>query len=184
MDAPDPRQWVGRYADYLYSFALSRLDDEEQARDLVQETFLAALEKLGDFRRASSERTWLTAILKYKIIDVYRRKNSGLAVLRVDTGPELEFFEAGNGHWKEEFAPRHFGVERADPTLHRELAVILQRCIQRLPALWRSIFSLKHLDEEATETICRDLKVSPANFWVIIHRAKLNLRACLQKEGL
>ncbi|HVU94068.1 MAG TPA: sigma-70 family RNA polymerase sigma factor [Puia sp.] len=182
--APDPRQWVGRYADYLYSYAVSRLEDEEQARDLVQETFLAALEKLADFRGASSERTWLTAILKYKIIEVYRKRNSGLLMQRVDQGPELEFFEADNGHWKEEFAPRPFGAEMADPTLRRELAAILQRCIQRLPALWRSIFSLKHLDDVATEDICRDLKVSPANFWVIIHRAKLNLRACLQKEGL
>lgn len=184
VGAADPRHWVGRYADYLYSYAVSRLEDEEQARDLVQETFLAALERLGDFRGASSERTWLTAILKYKIIGVYRKKNSGLSTVRVDSEPELEFFEAANGHWKDEFAPRPFGVEAADETLRKELAAILQRCIQRLPALWRSIFSMKHLDGEATETICRDLKVSPANFWVIIHRAKLNLRACLQKEGL
>jgi len=183
-NAPDPRQWVGRYADYLYSYAVSRLDDEEQARDLVQETFLAALEKLADFRGASSERTWLTAILKYKIIEVYRKRNSGVLMVRVDQGPELEFFEADNGHWKEEFAPRPFGIEAADEMLRKELAAILQRCIQRLPALWRSIFSLKHFDDEATETICRDLKITPANFWVIIHRAKLNLRACLQKEGL
>ena len=180
----DPTRWAERYADYLYSFALVRLDDEEQARDLVQETFLAALEKLGEFRGASSERTWLTAILKFKVIDVYRKRNSGLATVRMDMGAGDEFFEADNGHWKEEFSPRPLGVEHGDPTLRRELAAVLQRCLQKLPALWRSIFALKHLDEETTEAICHELKVTRANFWVIIHRAKLNLRACLEREGL
>jgi len=72
---PEPHRWVERYANQLYSYAFNRLDHEEQARDLVQETFLAALERLSQFQGNSSERTWLTAILKYKIIDIYRKQN-------------------------------------------------------------------------------------------------------------
>jgi len=179
--AADPKQWVDRYADYLYSYALARLDNEEQARDLVQETFLAALEKLDQFRGGSTERTWLTAILKYKVIDVYRKKSSGLRAEQIDHAPEVEFFEAENGHWKEAYAPQALGVENEDPLAHKELATILQKCLQKLPVLWHSIFSMKHMDEMATETICQEMKVTQSNFWVIIHRAKLNLRACIQK---
>ncbi|MDP4150236.1 MAG: sigma-70 family RNA polymerase sigma factor [Bacteroidota bacterium] len=179
---PEPRQWVERYADHLYSYAFARLDDEEQARDLVQETFLAALEKVGQFQGNSSERTWLTAILKYKIIDLYRRRNSGLRTERLDEEPEQEFFEQGNGHWIEKYYPRPMRIEDADPLVNKELAAILRRCLKRLPALWLSVFTMRHMDDAATETICKELKVTPANFWVIIHRAKLNLRACIQKS--
>ena len=179
---PDPRHWVERYADHLYSYAFVRLDHEEQARDLVQETFLAALEKVSEFRGNSSERTWLTAILKYKIIEVYRKRNSGLRTQKMEDEPELEFFEKDNGHWKEAYSPRPIGVEGADPLANKELAAILKKCIQKLPALWLSVFTMKHLDDAATETICRELKVTASNFWVIIHRAKLNLRACIQKS--
>jgi RNA polymerase sigma-70 factor (TIGR02943 family) len=177
-----PRHWVERYADHLYSYALSRLDDEEQARDLVQETFLAALEKVSQFQGNSSERTWLTAILKYKIIDVYRKRNSGLRTQRIDEEPELEFFEQDNGHWKEQYSPRPMRTEGADTLANKELAAILKKCLQKLPALWLSVFTMKHMDDTGTETICKELKVTPANFWVIIHRAKLNLRACIQKS--
>jgi RNA polymerase sigma-70 factor (TIGR02943 family) len=179
---PDPRHWVERYADYLYSYAFTRLDHEEQARDLVQETFLSALEKVGQFQGNSSERTWLTAILKYKIIDVYRKRNSGLRTERMEEEPELEFFEEGNGHWKELYSPRPMGIEGADPLANKELAAILKKCLQKLPALWLSVFTMKHVDDTSTDTICKELKVTPSNFWVIIHRAKLNLRACIQKS--
>jgi len=185
----DPRQWVSLHADYLYSYAVARLDDEEQARDLVQETFLAALERTGQFRGNSSERTWLTAILKHKIIDVYRKRNSGLAnrgslQQEVDRAPDQEFFEADNGHWKEAYAPQALGIESEDPLVNKELTGILQLCLKKLPALWFSVFTMKHMDEAATEMICDQLKLTQGNFWVIIHRAKLNLRACIQKAWM
>lgn len=181
MPGPDPRHWVERYADYLYSYAFVRLDDEEQASDLVQETFLAALEKFSEFRGNSSERTWLTAILKYKVIEVYRKRNSGLLRMQ-GMEEEPEFFEVGNGHWKEEYSPRTMRTEGVDPLANKELAAILKKCLFKLPALWLSVFTMKHIDETATETICKELKVTQANFWVIIHRAKLNLRACIQRS--
>src|SRR4051812_41494552 len=74
----EPQQWVHKYADYLYTFAFNRTNDEELSRDLVQETFLAALQGMSKFEGRSSESTWLPAILKNKIVDVYRKKSSGL----------------------------------------------------------------------------------------------------------
>lgn len=183
---PDPQQWVCQYADHLYSYAMVRLDNEHLARDLVQETFLAALEKLDQFRGDSTERTWLTAILKYKVIEVYRKRNSGLSTDRAkqEAEPEPEFFEMDNGHWKEVYAPRILGVEDTDPLANKELMAILRICLQKLPALWLSVITMKHLDEAETKVICRELKLTAANFWVIIHRAKVNLRACIEKAWL
>ena len=180
---PDPAHWVAHHADYLYSFALARLEDHEACRDLVQETFLAALEKLADFRGQSSERTWLTAILKYKLIEVYRKRQASWLKGPAPHDPEPEFFAPDNGHWTQTMAPRPLAADSGDPVLRKELAAILQKCLRRLPSLWQSIFSMKHLDDYATEAICRQLNITPANFWVIIHRAKVNLRACIQKEG-
>ena len=180
----DPSNWVDRYADYLYAYALNRLDDAELCRDLVQETFLAALERLGEFRGESSERTWLTAILRYKVIDLYRKRNASWLAESRTHEHQPEYFDLETGHWKQEWEPRPMRVDPEDPALQKELTAILKKCLERLPALWYSIFSMKHMDDTATEAICREMKISSANFWVIMHRAKVNLRACLQKEGL
>jgi RNA polymerase sigma factor (sigma-70 family) len=92
----DPKNWVKAYADYLYMYAITRINDEEQAQDLVQETFLAGLQAMGRFAGKSSERTWLTAILKNKIIDVYRKRSSGLRTQELThaEGEMVDFFDA------------------------------------------------------------------------------------------
>ncbi|WPU94767.1 sigma-70 family RNA polymerase sigma factor [Mucilaginibacter sabulilitoris] len=182
----EPHLWVERYADYLYKYAFGRLNDEQQARDLVQDTFLAALEKTGNFRGDSNERTWLTAILKYKVIDVYRKKSSVLVVTDQfgSAADEDEYFDPELNNWKREHWPQLFGVEENDPLHNKEFMGVLQQCLKRLPPLWMSVFRLKHLEDEITETICKEMKISSANFWVIIHRAKVNLRSCLQKNWI
>jgi RNA polymerase sigma-70 factor (ECF subfamily) len=178
----NPREWVSSHADYLYDFALSRINDEELARDLVQETFLAALEKINTFEGKSAVRTWLTAILKNKIIDVYRRKAS-VQYANLNTGSEsVAFFEADNGHWIDAHAPVAFGIGQQHPLDSKEFNGVLRQCMDKLPSLWTSVFTLKHIDDTPTTMICDKLKISPANFWVIIHRTKVNLRACLQKN--
>ena len=182
----NPHNWVKQYADYLYAFAIVRVNDPDLAKDLVQETFLAALQKTENFEGKSSERTWLTAILKNKIFDVYRKKSSGLNQPDVQHAEheQQDFFYDATGHWNEPHYPKLMGVEDHDPLHNKEFNQILQLCMQKLPALWMSVFTLKHLDDATSESICADLKISPNNFWVIIHRAKLNLRACLQKNWI
>jgi RNA polymerase sigma-70 factor (TIGR02943 family) len=183
----NPQQWVVKYADYLYRYAITRVNDEESAKDLVQETFLAALERVEKFEGRSSEQTWLTAILKNKIIDVYRKKSSGLLERPEVADSKTDhdnFFETENGHWKLKQQPQAFGIEVYDPLIGKELNNILEKCMKKLPSLWLSVFSMKHIDDEATEIICTELNITPANFWVIIHRSKVSLRACLQKNWI
>src|ERR1700709_468785 len=120
--ALNPHRWVELHADYMFNYAITRINDEELAKDLVQETFLAALEKVDKFEGKSTERTWLTAILKNKIIDVYRKKSSGLGNTdeKKAENEQRNFFDEGNGHWNEAHQPRPFGIEDHDPLAGKE----------------------------------------------------------------
>ena len=98
--AIDPELWVDRYGDYLYAFAQSRLVDRTRAEDLVQETFLSALNSMKTFKGRSSERTWLTSILKHKILDHFRKRRREKTL--EDSGvpqDNLQQFFDDKGHW-------------------------------------------------------------------------------------
>ena len=132
----DPKNWVKAYADYLYLYTISRVNDEEQARDLVQETFLAGLQSMRNFSGKSSERTWLTAILKNKIFDVYRKRASGLKTEDMTNamGEEPDFFHE-DGHWRKEHAPQQFGIDDFETFAKKELNKTEFRLSSRIPVL-------------------------------------------------
>ena len=183
----DPHLWVNRYADYLFAYACIRVEDKDLAKDLVQETLLGALERLEKFNGLCSERTWLTAILKNKIFDVYRKKSSELNRQSISVATNLESdesFDLENGHWKENHYPASFAVEQPDALQHKEFQSILQSCMRKFPPLWVAAFTMKHIDGESTEAICTELKLTPSNFWIIMHRSKVRLRSCLQKNWI
>lgn len=184
LNRVEPHLWANKYADYLFAYACLRINDDELAKDLVQETFLGALERLEKFDRLCSEKTWLTAILKNKILDVYRNKSSGLnrQSLSSATDPESDdYFDPETGHWKEQHYPAVFVVEQPDALQNKEFQGILESCMKKLPPLWVSAFTMKYMDGESTETICTELNLTSSNFWVIMHRSKVHLRAYLQK---
>lgn len=181
----EPLSWVEQYADYLFAYACQRIENKELAKDLVQETFLGALERLEEFNSLCSEKTWLTAILKNKIFDVYRKKASGLNAHPVSASKRSsreEVFKPETGHWEENHFPSRFVVEQPDVLENKEFQGLLQSCMKKFPPLWVSAFTMKLIDEESTETICTELKLSSSNFWTIMHRLKVNLRSCLQKN--
>ncbi len=179
-----PQHWVNNYADYLYCFALARINDVELAKDLVQETFLSALEKVAGFEGRSSEKSWLTAILKYKIIEIYRSKSFVVKYLQEGNAVTgfKDFFQQHDGHWNVEDRPVEFAIQDTNVVENKEFQSILQKCIKKLPALWMIVFKMKFMDEEVTTLICEALKITSSNYWVIIHRAKVNLRSCIQKN--
>ena len=94
----NPHCWVNKYANYLYTYAVYRINDSDLARDLVQETFLSGLESKEKFEGRSTEKTWLTAILKNKIVDIYRSKSKGIAKAADATAEEADFFDQHDGH--------------------------------------------------------------------------------------
>ena len=182
---PNPELWVKDHADYLYQYATKRIPDSDLCKDLVQETFLSAIKNLSDFKGKSTERTWLTSILKNKIIDQYRKKAKEVSLNELQFTEEngTGFFEE-NGHWKKKNEPETWGIEEANPLENEELENILKGCIKKLPENWALVFNMKYMDGEDSDKVCKDLNLSPSNFWVILHRAKLSLRACISKNWL
>lgn len=184
---PVPAQWPARFGDELYRFALSRVSDSDVAEELVQETFLSALASLATFRAEASERTWLFVILRRKIIDHYRRQarapHVGLDALDDGGATETDYFNPANGHWTGPQAPASW--RRADAALEQqELHEILSLCQKRLSPQQGAVFAMRFVEELPAEEICQELGLSSANYWVIVHRAKLQLRRCLEKYGL
>lgn len=158
--------WVKDYGNYLYRYASRRVSDQETANDLVQETFLAALEKAGTFEGKCSELTWLRTILSNKIIDHYRKRSSGLNAL-------LELRVDG-------LQPDEFAANDRDKLGEQEFYAILDCCLKRLPELWMTVFRMKHLENEKSEVICSRLQLTSSNYWVIAHRARLRVREYLR----
>ena len=182
-----PGNWVATYGDYLFSLALIKANNREAAEDIVQDTFLSAFKARDSFRKDSSEKTWLTAILKNKTIDYYRKKDvlNNLTSYLADTEPGFNenFFNKENGHWLDKAAPAAW-KELADTKVNRtELNKIIQYCIQKMPSKLIPVFVAKYLEEEEAETICKVYNLTSSNYWVIIHRAKVLIRSCLEKAG-
>ncbi len=184
-DMTQPSKWVESYADSMFNYAIVRTGEREVARDLVQETFLSALESIKNFRGESSEKTWLFSILKNKVIDYYRRKGADkTAQTSSGTGEEGEdFFFDETGHWRSSLLPSEWGGV-SDETREKEFLEILRRCLARLTAQCRGAFTMKYIDELESDEVCKELAISTSNYWVIIHRAKLQLRHCLEKNWL
>jgi len=183
-----PDRWVDEYADYLYSYAVVRLSDPELAADVVQETFLSALKGKKNFKGESTEKTWLTSILKRKIIDVYRKKSISRerSMQDQESGVNDEnFFSyegAIKGHWKEEKAPNSHSLLPEGEIENRELREILEKCISQLPGNLSAVFIMKMLDDASSDDICKELDITPSNVWVMMHRARLKLRNCIENN--
>ncbi|TKB95897.1 sigma-70 family RNA polymerase sigma factor [Pedobacter cryophilus] len=178
----NPELWVKNYADSLFSFALKRVNNEEVAQDLVQETFLGALKSRNNFDGKSSEKTWLIAILKFKIIDHYRLKSKKqTSSLHQSDGEEIEnhYFEPKDGHFIPQPSLIQSFANSDDELLKREFYKTLENCLKKLPSKLAIVFKLKMLLEEDADVICETLNITNTNYWVILHRAKLQLRDCM-----
>ena len=174
----DPNKWIDNYSDYLYNYAIVRVNNHDLTKDLVQETFFAGLKSAKNFEGKSTERTWLISILKRKIIDYYRKINSkkGQAEVRVN------FHEDGDseGNWIEERVPQSWDNEAEKKIETVELHQQIDECIDYLPEKYAMVFRMKTIQEMDTDDICKELDITASNLWVIIHRARTQLRRCLE----
>ncbi len=175
-----PEKWVDRYADYLYNYVISRVNDEDTAKDLIQETFIAGLNSAKNFKGQASERTWLVAILKRKIIDHYRKVSSKKG--KAEVKRTYSTASDSEGDWLEEQVADPFSIRENDLIENEELGMALQACIDALPEKQKQVFVMKTISGISTEDICKELKINPSNLWVIIHRARTALMGCLNKN--
>lgn len=182
----EPNLWVKRYADLMLNFTFRKTNDLNLSEDLVQETFLSALKARDNFKGNSQEKTWLFSILENKIVDYFRSNNYKFQKQKVSIGPEFfsHFFDGNNEHkhWNSEQKPQEWEnlADNASSVESEELGKIIQNCLKKLPGKLERIFILKHIEEYDSNKICKELDISTSNYWVMIHRAKLQLRSCLE----
>ena len=174
----NPDKWVDLHSDYLFNYTITRVDNQELSKDIVQETFFSALKAMKNFRGQAAERTWLISILKRKIIDHYRKINSRKGKAEV----KINFYDEGDnkGSWLEERVPQTWDNEAEKNIENVELKVTLDSCISKLPEKYRTVFLLKNVQHYETQEICNELGITASNLWVIIHRARHQLRKCME----
>jgi RNA polymerase sigma-70 factor (ECF subfamily) len=179
----NPDQWVNNYADDLYRFSLQRVSDSGLAEDIVQETFLSAWKARATFKGEASERSWLFTICKNKIIDYYRRKKREILESIQEISSGGHFFDDSE-HWIQANKPGDWGIEYQQRIDNKEFYIVLERCKNKLQHLQRTVFSMKYIEDIDSAEICKVLGITSANYWVLIHRAKLQMRACLEKNWI
>jgi len=179
----NPSRWLDAYGDQLYRFALSRTRDPQTAEDLVQETFLSALKAADSFSGRAAESTWLTSILKHKIIDHFRKhKRTFLSEDLELREQDPQTFLDRKGEWTVGQSPwltqPEKGLERSEFWQH------LNDCIEKLSDRHRKVYVMRELENLEANDICEELEISPSNLWVTLHRARLQLKDCLSGKGL
>lgn len=174
----NPNKWIDEYADYLFSYAVVRVNNSDLAKDLVQDTFFAGLKSAKNFQGKASERTWLVSILKRKVIDHYRKINSKKGQSEV----KMNFYNEGEneGTWLEERVPQDWNNASEKAIENEELKNQIDLCIDNLPEKYAMVFRMKTIQEFETEEICKELEITASNLWVIIHRARTQLRKCME----
>ncbi len=180
----DPQNWLPLYGDLLYQYTLPRVNDTVVAEDLVQETFLSGLKGLAGFKGEASEKNWLFTILKNKIIDYYRKKASVRSVIAIPDlqGGNNDWFN-DEGSWAENRLP-HDWKAADNPTERKEIQKIINLCKDYLKELQQQVFTLKYLEDIKSDEICKVLNISSSNYWVLIHRARLQMRNCVEEHWI
>ncbi len=177
----DLNQWIEQYTADLYSWARYKVSDSELAKDLVQDTFLAATEKYEGFKSGSSPKTWLISILNHKIIDYYRKKVKQPVSKEIET---FARFSENSGDWLENRKPQNWQIDNKEEHLldDRDFQQVLKKCLDALPDKWGACVKLKYLSGKNGEEICNEIGITPSNFWQIVHRAKMQLRDCVEEN--
>lgn len=184
----NPASWVDSYGDFLYRYALSRISDPTVAEDLVQETFLAALKSRDNFQGRSSTRTWLIAILKHKIVDHIRKRVREQASDKVEALSDAATQSAIDGDYRTDGQWRHrpskWLVNPMNVYEQKEFLDVLYSCLADLPQRQADTFMMREIDGFSTEEICKALKISATNSWVLLYRARMLLRRCIEHKWL
>lgn len=173
-----------QFRGYLMRYALLQLRDQTSAEDAVQETLLAAVQGSERFSGKSTIKTWLTGILKHKIIDQMRRQSREQPLLQGedDERSEADVVDAlfrADGHWQ------NFPANWGDPGKaleNKKFWETFEMCAKLMPAKTARVFMMREVMELSTEEICKELDITATNCWVMLHRARLSLRECLETK--
>ena len=177
-----PDKWVDQYGDYLYGFAMSRLRNAELAQDCVQDTFLAGIKALDRFDGSRDIKFWLRGIMRNKIVDQIRKS---VREHKVDIDSEDETL-------LESFWFKYSGIATTNPDPwqfnprkyydNTEFWAVFEDCIETVKNPAREAFILRVLEDQSTEEVCKVMDVTPNYLWVLLHRAREQLKFALEAK--
>ena len=163
----------------LVRFAQLQLRNDALAEDAVQDALIAVLEKPERFSGQSTLRTYVTGILKFKIIDNLRIATRERQIDCDDDQSEDDVIDAlfiADGHTRD--MPLPWG-NPDDALEQKDFFRVLEVCLEKLPAKTARIFMMREWLELDTDEICKELAITTSNAWVLLYRARLRLRECL-----
>lgn len=181
--ALNPKAWVSNYGDLLFAYTYKRVQQREWAEDIVQDVFLSAWKARDRFDHSVEEKTWLFVICQRKIIDHYRSRRP-VPTESWEAEERADDFFLEDGHFDPAFRPGASWGITIDQVVEKEFFGVLRKCASRLKQIQEQVFSLKYLNELEREEICSILGITDANYWVLMHRAKVQIRTCLEKNWI
>lgn len=178
-----------QHADSLYRFALSRVKDHHVAEDLVQDCLSAGWQRIESFDGRSPLSTWLIGIMKFKVIDHFRKSKRTPTDQGAESGEEndtLELLFDSHGSWK---LDPNYGLEMLAKTpdqlvLQKELLDWIRDCLTKLPERLRTLFTMREVDGLNVATAAAAAGVTTGSAAVLLTRTRQKLRTCLQEHGI
>jgi RNA polymerase sigma-70 factor (ECF subfamily) len=167
----------------MLRFARLQVHDQALAEDLVQESLESALRKASSFAGDSSLKTWVFAILRNRIIDHLRQSRRTVTMSSlVDDGEDwqerLETLFNERGGWRD--GPRPVAWPDPEQSMHsRQFWAVFEACLDHLPANTGQVFMMREFLGFESDEICTQLGIKTSNCHVMLHRARLKLRGCM-----
>lgn len=180
VEIAPPETWVDRYGDYLYGYAMSRLRNPDLAADCVQDTFMAGIKAFERFDGSRDIKFWLRGIMSNKIVDQIRKSIKENKV-NLDTEDEAileSFWYKYSGIATTNPDPWQFNPRKSyDNT---EFWKVFENCIDQVKNPARQAFVLRVLEDQTTEEVCKVMNISSNYLWVLLHRARSQLKVALE----
>lgn len=170
----------------MVKFARLQLADDHLAEDAVQEALAGALKNAGSFARRAALKTWVFSILKFKIADIFRHQqriiaSSELLDAEADEEAFADHLFKSNGHWHRDQRPTQWEGPQGQ-VLSDQFWRTFDACLNGLPEQQARVFMLREFIELESQEICDQLNLTTSNLHVILYRARLRLRQCLERS--
>jgi RNA polymerase sigma-70 factor (ECF subfamily) len=166
----------------LLKYAMLQLRNHAEAEDAVQETLVAAIRGIETFAGGSSVRTWLTGILKHKIIDSMRKSARAQSLDQHEaSAQDMDGFFLADGHYADK--PADWG-DPEQALSQRRFFEVMEQCMASLPKVTAQAFAMREVMGLDTKEICATLRITDSNCWVLLYRARMRLRECLEKNWI
>lgn len=169
----------------MLKFATLQLSDPHLAEDAVQEALIGALKNAGSFGGRAALKTWVFAILKNKIADVLRHKQrlvNASSLMREDEEDEnfSSLFDS-KGFWKADERPAAW-ANPEQSLREAQFWRVFEACLEHLPGNQARVFMMREFIELDSHEICATVGITVSNLNVMLHRARIRLRECLENQ--